>query len=114
MSRSNDMAQPSGEVYNEVTAGQAQVVPFDRLDKRTAHDLFTALPQESKWGEVTMALLAGDAVFVPSMTRNQLESVRTIVNRRAYGKLKSRTTEVDGVAGRVLRIKRAHEDKAAR
>lgn len=94
------------EVYNEATAGQTNVVPFNHLDKRTAEELFTALPQESKWGEVTAALLAGGAVFVPSMTRNQLESVRTIVNRRAYGKLKSRQTAVDGVEGRVLRVAR--------
>lgn len=100
------MPETGGEVYNEAGVGQDNVVPFDRLDKRTAHELFTALPNESKWGDVVTALLAGDAVFVPHMSRNQLESVRTIVNRRAYGKLKSRTTEVDGTGGRIMRIKR--------
>lgn len=81
-------------------------VDFRPINRRHADELFTALPKEAKWAEVATALLMGEAVFVPYMTRNQLESLRTIVNRRGYGRLRSRDTEVDGIAGRVLRLQK--------
>jgi hypothetical protein len=52
-------------------------------------------------------LLAGNAVFVPSMTRIQLESLRTVLRYRTpHVMLLSRATEVDGVHGRLLRVSR--------
>jgi hypothetical protein len=104
---------PPGEVYNEESGTATKKVGekpgpvgFQPLDAKRADDLFTALPNEAKWGHVTATLLAGNAVFVPHMTRNQLESLRTIVNRRSYGRLRSRITEVDDVPGRVVRVQR--------
>lgn len=84
------------------------MIDFRRVDKRQADDLFTALPKESKWAEVTATLLAGHPVFVPYMTRIQLETLRNIIGHRGYGALRSRTTEYDGVEGRVLRIERGN------
>lgn len=83
-------------------------VPIDYrpIERRHADELFNSLPQEAKWAEIVGQLLSGHAVFVPGMTRNQLESVRTIVNRRAFGRLRSRTTQVDSVDGRVLRLQK--------
>lgn len=82
------------------------MIDFRRIDKRQADELFTALPKESKWAEITGVLLSGHPVFVPNMSRIQLETLRTIVAHRGYGKLSSRRTEMDGVEGRVLRILR--------
>lgn len=82
------------------------MIEFRRVDKRQADELFTALPKESKWAEVTGVLLSGHPVFVPLMTRIQLETLRNIVGHRGYGTLRSRTTEMDGVEGRVLRLQR--------
>ena len=80
------------------------MIDFKRVDKRQADNLFTALPKESKWAEITGTLMAGHPVFVPYMTRIQLETLRNIVGHRGYGNLRSRTTELDGVEGKVLRI----------
>ena len=71
--------------------------------------MFAALPQEAKWAEVTGALLGGQAVFVPHMSRNQLEVLRGIVNYRAYGRLRSRSVVVDDVPGKLLRMARFGE-----
>jgi hypothetical protein len=79
-------------------------IDYRPIDRQRADAMFNSMPQEAKWGEVTGALLAGGAVFIPKMSRNQLESLRTIINRRAYGRLRSRTTLVDGTEGRLLRI----------
>jgi hypothetical protein len=81
-------------------------VEFQPIDKRRANELFTALPKEAKWAQITGVLLSGQPVFVPHMTRNSLESLRSIINYRRYGKLRSRLTEVDGVTGRLLRVQR--------
>jgi hypothetical protein len=83
-----------------------ETVEYRPIDKRRSDEIFTALPSEAKWGEVTGALLQGHTIFIPEMNRNQLESVRTIVNRRGYGRLRSKRTKVDGVEGRVLRLQR--------
>lgn len=79
-------------------------VEFHPVEKRQADALFTALPKEAKWGPITGALMNGQSVFVPNMARASLEVLRSIINYRKYGRLKSRSTEVDGVAGRLLRI----------
>lgn len=93
------------EVYNEESEVRPKpALNFRPLDQRQADDLFTALPHEQKWSDVIGTLLSGAAVFVPNMTRNQLESLRTIINRRTYGRLRSRTTVVDDQSGRVLRV----------
>lgn len=81
-----------------------EVVDFRPIDRRRADQLFSALPSESKWGEVFATLTTGSAAFVPAMTRNQLEAVRTIVNRRGLGRLRSKTTMIEGVEGRILRL----------
>ena len=81
-------------------------VEFRQVDRVDADDLFVAPPKEAKWAEVTAVLLTGKAVFIPGMDRNALESLRSIVNYRRYGRLRSRNTEVDGVQGRLLRIQR--------
>ena len=52
------------------------MIDFKPIDRRRAEDMFAALPQEAKWAEVTGALLGGQAVFVPHMSRNQLEVLR--------------------------------------
>ena len=83
-----------------------ETVDYRPIDKRRSDEIFTALPSEAKWGEVTGILLQGQTIFVPDMTRNQLESVRTIVNRRGYGRLRSKRAKVDGQDGRVLRLQR--------
>ena len=80
------------------------MIEFQPLPKRQADELFTALPKEAKWSEVVGTLLAGQPVFVPHMTRNQLETVRRIVNSRQYGLLRSKSTDYDGVPGKVLRM----------
>lgn len=81
-----------------------EVVDFRPIDRKRADQLFSALPSESKWGEVFLSLSQGNAVFIPSMSRNQLEAVRTIVNRRGLGRLRSKRTTVDKVEGRILRL----------
>lgn len=81
-------------------------VEFQTVEKRQASELFTALPKEAKWAPVVGALMNGQSVFIPHMTRPALESVRSIVNYRKYGRLKSRLTELDGVPGRLLRVVR--------
>ena len=81
-------------------------VQFREIEKRQADDLFTAPPKEAKWGPITAILLQGKAVFVPGMKRVELESLRSIVNYRHYGRLRSRNTEHEGQAGRLLRIQR--------
>lgn len=82
------------------------MIDFRKVDRHTADEMFTAMPKESKWAEVTGTLLAGTPVFIPYMTRNQLETLRTIVGNRRMGVLRSRSTEMDGVPGRLLRIVR--------
>lgn len=85
------------------------MIDFKPIDKRRADDMFTSLPQEAKWSEVTGALLGGQAVFVPYMSRSQLEVLRGIVNYRAYGRLRSRTVTVDDKPGKLLRMARFGE-----
>ena len=97
----------TSQVFNE----ESEIRPKGRLeyrplDQKQADDLFSALPHEQKWAPVIGTLLGGAAVFVPNMTRNQLESLRTIINRRTYGRLRSRTTTVDEIRGRVLRVQK--------
>jgi hypothetical protein len=81
-------------------------VEFQPIEKRQANDLFTALPREAKWADVVGTLLSGQPVFIPGMSRNALESLRSIINYRKYGRLRSRSTEVEGVAGRILKVQR--------
>ena len=76
------------------------------IDKRQSDALFIAPRKESKWGGVISTLLSGQAVFIPNMERNALESLRSIVNYRRYGVLRSRWTEHDGHQGRLIRLHR--------
>lgn len=87
-------------------------VEYTPVERREAEALFTALPKEQKWAKVVGALLGGQSVFVPGMTRNQLESVRSITNHRKYGRLKSRQIEMDGVVGRLLKMVPQHQGRA--
>lgn len=83
-------------------------IDFQPVEKRRAEEMFTALPKEAKWAEVTGTLLMGQPVFIPHMTRTQLEVLRNIVNYRQYGKLRSRTVTMDTddgmVEGKLLRV----------
>ena len=81
-------------------------VEFRQVDRLQSDEMFTAKPKERKWAEVTTALLSGQSVFVPNMERNALESLRSIINYRRFGRLRSRLTEMDGVPGRLLRLQR--------
>ncbi len=81
-------------------------VDFQTIESRRAEELFTALPKEPKWAQVVNTLLLGKSIFIPGMDRNALETVRSIVNHRGYGRLRSRSTEVDGVPGKLLRLQR--------
>jgi hypothetical protein len=81
------------------------MIDFRRVEKRRSDEMFSAMPQESKWGEVVGVLLAGQPVFVPYMSRNQLETLRTIIaNRRLGLRLKSRTLTLDDQEGKLLRV----------
>lgn len=81
-------------------------VPFRVIEPRRADDLYSAPRAEEKWAEVVATLLSGRTLFVENMTRNQLESLRTITRYRKYGVLHSKTTMVDGVMGKLLRMER--------
>ena len=85
------------------------MIDFKPIAKRQADEMFRALPQEAKWAEVTGVLLAGQPVFVPYMTRSQLEVLRGIVNYRAYGRLRSRSVTIDDKPGKLLRMARFGE-----
>lgn len=79
-------------------------VEFRQIEKKTGDDMFSAPAQEGKWTPIINALLLGKDVFVPDMTRTQLETVRGIIRTRKYGTLRSRTTAVDDRPGKLLRI----------
>lgn len=81
------------------------MIDFRPVDRRQADNMFTALPKESKWAEVTATLMSGQPVFIPYMNRIQLETLRNIIdNRHAGAKLRSRSVEWDGTPGKVLRV----------
>lgn len=81
-------------------------VEFQQIEKRTGNEMFNAPAKEAKWSPVILTMLGGKDVFIPGMTRTQLETVRGLVKYRKYGTLRSRTTEVEGVEGKLLRIVR--------
>jgi len=78
---------------------------FESLTHTEAQRLFT-LPRESKrWGGVLRALISGQAVFIPHMSRGQLETLRgTVRDYQLTATLHSRTVTREGVEGRVLRL----------
>lgn len=78
---------------------------FAVLERHRADDLFAAPGATRKWSPLVAELMGGNAVFVPGMTRTELESLRTVVRYRAPAvMLLSRRTDHDGVLGRLLRI----------
>lgn len=85
-------------------------IDYRPIEKRKAEEMFAALPAEAKWAEVTGALLSGQSIFIPLMTRSQLEVLRNIVNYRKFGRLRSRTVVMDHdgeeVEGKLLRMVR--------
>lgn len=81
-------------------------IEFTQIEKRTGDDLFSAPIGEGKWSNVVITLLSGKDVFIPGMSRSQLETLRGLIRYRKYGMLKSRSMEVDGVEGRLMRIVR--------
>lgn len=80
------------------------MIDYRPVDQREADEMFTRLPKEQKWQEVVAQLLQGRPLFIPYMSRNQLETLRNIVNRRRLGRLRSKTQEMDGQPGRILRL----------
>ena len=82
------------------------VIEFQPINRRRSEDLFNAPSKEAKWANVINTLLSGQAVFVPGMPRTALESLRSIINYRQYGSVRSRWTEVDGVEGRLIELRR--------
>lgn len=87
-------------------ANEPVTMEYTPIDKKQADTLFLAPRKESKWHGVVMTLLSGQSVFIPRMERNALESLRSIVNYRKYGVLRSRWTEMDGAEGRLIKLQR--------
>jgi hypothetical protein len=59
----------------------------------------------SRWREITTVLRRGEDVFIPDMSRSDLESLRTVSRYRGYGDLRSRLTTINNRKGRLLRLK---------
>lgn len=81
-------------------------VEFEVIERKRADTLRTEKRAEQRWATVVRTLQTGEDVFVPNMTRNMLESLRTITNYRGAGVLHSASVTIDGVPGKMLRLGR--------
>lgn len=80
-------------------------VEYAVLESHRADDLFRQPSGTAKWAALVADLLVGKSVFVPDMTRTELESLRTVLRYRAPAqRLVSRATQIEGEAGRLLRV----------
>jgi hypothetical protein len=57
-----------------------------------------------KWAGPMTALLSGETVFIPAITRSGLETLRGMLAERTTLRLRSRATTVDEQEGLLLRL----------
>jgi len=79
-------------------------VAFVVLDETTAEEAFSEPKVGSKWATAMKALMDGEAIFIPAMSRLDLESLRNALRYRTNRVLKSRTVKHDDTPGRLLQL----------
>lgn len=57
-----------------------------------------------RWADAMTALLTGETVFVPGITRSGLETVRGMLAQRTTLRLRSKRTTEDDEAGYLLQL----------
>ena len=82
----------------------ADKIPYSVVDEDSADEAFTEPRVSSRWSEVMRVLLNGESIFIPNMSRLDLESLRNGLRYRTNRVLKSRTTSLKGKTGKLLRL----------
>ena len=79
-------------------------VTFRIVEKRRGDTMFTQSKEALRWGSVIDALIKGETVFVPGLSRPGLETLRSMLSRRTTLRLRSQSTIENEEEGYLLRL----------
>lgn len=77
------------------------------IETKRGDQMYGEPPGTFRWRSIITELLTGNYLFVPGMSRLEVESLRSIIAYHKYGVLRTRATVENGEEGRLLRLDRS-------